>query len=1297
MSLGETFGEGAVDSRAGGSEMGSLMRAVDWSKTALGSVEGWSRSLRMMVNFLLANRFPLLLWWGPDYISIYNDAYRPILGTKHPKSMGQPVSECWSEIWHILKPLIDTPFYGGPATWMEDIELEINRHGFIEETHFTIAYSPVPDESAPRGIGGVLATVHEITEKVVSERRVGVLRDLGARAMEAKSAKEACGLVATVLENHPRDVPFALLYLIDSEAGLARLAGASGVGPGKPISPTTAKVDIASSGTDWPLGEALREGEIIAVEDLSARFAKVPPGPWADPPQCGVVVPVRSSKADQLAGFLVAGVSARLRLDDLYRAFYDLMAGQIALAITNARAYEEERTRAEQLAEIDRAKTLFFSNVSHEFRTPLSLIIGPLTDALAARRGLEGAQLELAYRNSLRLLKLVNSLLDFSRIEAGRAEAVYVATDLARLTSELVSNFRSACERAGLSLAVACEPLSSPVRVDRDMWEKIVLNLLSNAFKFTFEGEIEVHLREVEGFAELSVRDTGVGIPANELPRLFERFHRIEGQQSRTHEGSGIGLALVLELVKLHGGTIEVQSTVDRGTTFTVRVPFGAAYLSADRNAARQRLPSTSLRAEAFVQEALRWLPDEAGGDAALLDNLSEPEAAAALQSGSRVLIADDNADMREYVRGLLGRRCEVRTVADGKAALTAIREHRPNLVLADVMMPEMDGFGLLREIRGDPAMQDIPVILLSARAGEESRVEGLEAGADDYLVKPFAARELIARVSANLELARVRAEATAALRESEQRYRALATASSYAVYRMNADWTQMLHLEGRGFIADTQSPSGDWLRDYIHADDQPTVTAAIRKAIATKSMFELEHPVRRIDGTVGWTHSRAVPLLDQNGEIVEWFGAASDATDRKRAELALRALNETLEERVEAEVTQRMKAEEALRQAQKMEAIGHLTGGIAHDFNNLLQVVLGNLDGLHRRVNGPAAPSRGDIVRSVEGAIRGAERAAILTHRLLAFSRRQPLEPRLVDVNRLVTGMSELLRRTLGESVAIETVLGGGLWQIFADPNQLENSILNLAVNARDAMPGSGKLTIETANAHLDEAYASEQQEVQPGQYVMIVLSDTGIGMTKEVAEAAFDPFFTTKAPGHGTGLGLSQVYGFVKQSNGHVKIYSERGEGTTVRIYLPRLVGDALVKEEALPRSVPSGDGSETILLVEDDGAVRELNARMLRELNYAVIEAEDGARALQILEAYPNIHVLFTDVGLPRGINGRQLADEALRLRPNLRVLFTSGYARNAIVHHGRLDPGIDLISKPFTTALLAVKIRELLDRP
>ncbi len=871
------------------SELGSLIRTKDWSRTPIGPPERWSPTLKTVVDFLIVNRFPLLLWWGPQYVSIYNDAYRPILGTKHPSALGQPFREVWTEIEHVVRPLIDAPFNGGPATWMDDILLEVRRHGFTEETHFTIAYSPVPDETAPRGIGGVLATVHEITDKIVGERRITVLRDLGVRAGEARTAESACTIAARALEPHTKDIPFALLYLLDAGGVEARLAASSGVDANS--AGAMQLVGVGGTRDVWRFSHVAETKVAAVIEGLTAAMPCVPPGPWSDPPEKAVVLPIKSSLPNQLAGFLVAGVSPRLRLDDQYCGFLDLVGAQIAASITTAQAYEQERKRAEALAEIDRAKTVFFSNVSHEFRTPLSLIIGPLSDAQKRKEGLNVEQLDLVHRNSLRLLKLVNSLLDFSRIEAGRGQATYSATDLAPLTAELASNYASACERAGLALNVECPALPAAVYVDRDMWEKIVLNLLSNAFKFTFEGGITIGLRQVDGTARLTVSDTGVGIPAAEVPLLFERFHRIEGQRSRTHEGSGIGLALVQELVKLHGGSIAVESTVNQGTTFTVSVPLGNAHLPSSRLVAPPTLPSTSVGAEAFVQEALRWLPDTADLSSEVIDDVADGELSAPLGVDGGVLVADDNADMRLYIRRLLGQGCEVRTVADGEAALKQIRERRPSLVLADVMMPRMDGFQLLEAIRADKNMQDLPVILLSARAGEESRVEGLQAGATDYLVKPFSARELIARVSANLELARVRKEATAALRESEGRFRALVTASSTVVYRMSPDWTKMLYLLGQDFIPDTNNPSSSWLETYIFANDRPFVLEAINEAIGGKRLFELEHRVRRVDGSVGWTLSRAIPLLDSNGEIVEWFGAATDVTERKRAEEEVLAL----------------------------------------------------------------------------------------------------------------------------------------------------------------------------------------------------------------------------------------------------------------------------------------------------------------------------------------------------------------------------------------------------------------------
>ena len=418
----------ANDCLAGGGEMGALMRSMDWSKTSIGGVESWSPVLRMMVRLLLANRFPLLLWWGPRYCQIYNDPYRPVLGDKHPASMGQPARECFPEIWEVIGPLINTPFNGGSATWMDDLQLEYIRYDRLEEAHFTVAYSPVPDENAPSGIGGVLATVHEITEQVVGERRLSALRDLGSHSGEAKTAEGACVIAAGMLAEYPEDVPFALFYLLNDDRTRAHLAGAAGIEMGRAESP----LEIAVRGERsreaiWPLAETVRSEAMQIVEGLQGKLSSVPPGPWSDPPRSAVVWPIRSNIAHQLAGLVVLGLSSRLQFDDRYRDFCELVASQVATAVANARAHEEERKRAEALAEIDRAKTAFFSNVSHEFRTPLTLMLGPLEEEL--RENSSGREhLEIAYRNSLRLLKLVNTLLDFARIEAGRLEAVYEPT-----------------------------------------------------------------------------------------------------------------------------------------------------------------------------------------------------------------------------------------------------------------------------------------------------------------------------------------------------------------------------------------------------------------------------------------------------------------------------------------------------------------------------------------------------------------------------------------------------------------------------------------------------------------------------------------------------------------------------------------------------------------------------------------------------------------------------------------------------------------------------------------------------
>ncbi len=484
-----------------------------------------------------------------------------------------------------------------------------------------------------------------------------------------------------------------------------------------------------------------------------------------------------------------------------------------------------------------------------------------------------------------------------------------------------------------------------------------------------------------------------------------------------------------------------------------------------------------------------------------------------------------------------------------------------------------------------------------------------------------------------------------------------------------------------------------------VHREDQIRLRATIQNALAAKQReFELDFRiVRPNDNELRWILARRLVFYDEGGKPVRVVGVSIDVTDQKRATAQMRAFTETLEAAVkdrtrqlEAENEARRKAEELLRHSQKMEAIGQLTGGVAHDFNNMLAVIISGTSLLERRL------AKGeDVKRLIDGISDAAYRAAGLTHRLLAFSRQLPLAPSALDANQMVKSISELLRQTLGEATVLETVLAGGLWKTHADASQLENAILNLAINARDAMPDGGRVTIETLNCCLDDDYVSNYPDLLAGQYVMIAVSDEGTGMSPEIMERAIDPFFTTKAVGKGTGLGLSQVYGFVKQSKGHLKLYSEIGHGTAVKIYLPRYYGSEQPVDGAAVLREPERKGTQSgvILVVEDEDRIREVTTEALRELGYTVFHAASGKQALQILERRPEIGLLFTDIVMP-DMNGRRLAEAALKLRPNLKVLYTTGYTRNAVVHNGVLDPGVNFIAKPFTVDQLGQKLREVL---
>lgn len=1072
---------------SGPGEMRALMRSLDWASTPMGSISRWPQSLKATIRILLASQYPMVLTWGPDFTQFYNDAYAKLIGSGHPAALGNDIRITLAEGWATLGPMIDTVMATGVANWTPALPLLMERSGYREEAYFSVSHAPAENDNGE--IVGMLAVCSEVTSQVIGERRLRLLRELSSNAGDASDVSSACDALALALSGDPLDIPFAAI--ITRRAG-QEVHSTEGF-PSRLVD-------------ELPLDEAFVSKSASTVK-LTSETAPAG-GLWGDPVREVKILPLEGRGGEPVA-VLVTAVSPARELDEAHESFFELLRQQAAITLRNASALEEERQRAEELAALDKAKTDFFSNVSHEFRTPLTLMLGPLEELIATdRTGLAERRrdLELIHRNALRLLRLVNTLLEFSRVEARRIEARPEPTLLADYTAEIASSFRSAIETAGLSINIDFAHLPYPVRIDREMWEKIVLNLISDALKHTPNGSINLALEDRENSIRFVVSDTGVGISHEDLPRIFERFHRIENPQARSFEGSGIGLALVRELVELLGASITAESELGAGARFTIDLPRDL-YALTDEPA---EITRGNISGRAYVEEAIRWVDQER-------------PTAMPREGLPRVLLADDNADMRDYIARLLHNVCQVMVVADGEAALDILHNQRFDLLLTDVMMPKLDGLGLMAKVRADPKLASMPVVMLSARAGEDSRVEGIEAGADDYLVKPFSTKELVARVRANLELSRMRRE----LAEAEAR-------------------------------------------------------------------------------------------------------------------------------------------------VAKLEAIGQLTGGVAHDFNNLLTAVTGSLDLLSRR-----AGDRPDLMRFISVAQAGAARGAKLTGQLLAFARRQPLAPTLLDVSDQLREFLPLLRGALGETVELMFKPAAIPQPCRVDARQLEVAILNLVINARDASEPGGRVEVEVAPDGSSSA-----------GFVGIRVTDYGHGMSAETIERAIEPFFTTKDVGAGTGLGLSQVYGFAQQSGGRLEIESAVGKGSTIRVILP--VEQAAAPTYAGEVSQELSEGSSIVLLVEDEEPVRMIAAEVLKESGYRVTEASNGPEAMAILEKGEPIDIIVTDVSMPKGMSGVELARLAKSLRPDLPVLLTSGYSEIL----SRDDHGFPLLSKPYAGPELIRRLQALL---
>jgi signal transduction histidine kinase len=895
------------------SEMAQRFGEFDWSSTSIGPVERWPVTWRNTVNLILASGFPSAVGLGPELLYVYNDSFIALGGrARHPEALGRPVREVWREIWTpVLEPRFSETLSTGRPTGEADLLLPLVRSGYLEETYITFSFAALTDDHG--NPSGIFCTATENTALVITARQVECVRRLASHCACADSPAAACRLASQALEGQRRDVPFAIFYLLDGTGSRVESIATTGL-HGIPAGvPGLGRLDERTD--PWRVTAVMSSHSPLLIEGSAEILGPAIANAQVIPRQA-LVMPLAANGLDAPRVILITGLNPMRPVEES-RKFFQLVCGQVETALSSARLRESAERRARELADLDRAKTAFFSNVSHELRTPLTLLIEPL------RQVLDRAELHVGDRELLltarraggRLLKLVNSLLEFSRIEGGRTEARYVPTDLGLFTADLASMFRSAFDRAGVRLVIDCTSAPEQAYVDRDMWEKIVLNLLSNALKFTLTGQVIIRLRTLESRFELEVEDTGCGIAAADLPRIFDRFAAIEAPQARGVARTGIGLSLVKERVTLHGGTIEARSSLGAGTTIRVRIPRGRAHLPAERVAA-ETLPS---RADDIVQpyleEALGWLAEDAD------QPISVPSQGAARE---RILVVDDNVEMRRYLMRLLQCRWQVQTAADGGEALERIREHPPELIVADIMMPHMDGLELLRRLRSEAATARIPVLLLSARAGEEAYVDGLRAGADDYLVKPFSRHELLARVESRLATARQQAVERAARSQAEHTIKAREEFFAALAHELRSPaaclFTWIARLRNAGLHSADESDALDVLETAAHTirrlaedlidvargssghmrvDRQPYATlapliagvieaygpAALQKSIILQSELEEDNgPVEvdadRIQQIVSNLLSNAIRFTPPGGHIDVQCGRREDAIE---------------------------------------------------------------------------------------------------------------------------------------------------------------------------------------------------------------------------------------------------------------------------------------------------------------------------------------------------------------------------------------------------------------------------------
>ncbi|ADB36221.1 ATP-binding protein [Spirosoma linguale] len=1136
---------------AGGGEMGHLIRSLDWAKTPLGPISAWPQSLRTSVSLCLSSTFPILIAWGPETIQLYNDSYRPICGAKHPESMGQNFRICWETALPVVGDAF-TRGQQGEGTYIKDQRMFLDRYGYLEEAFMTFSFAPIRDESGD--VGGIFHPITETTDKMLSARRTQVLRDVAALVGQAKTNQDIYASLVEAQSGFELDLPYLLFYELEEDGKQARLVSTAGLAVDVVVPPNLNQLVVAE--TDW----LANLPETLIIDRLDERVGPLVGGPYTEFPHTAVRLPILLSTRDQPTGFLLAGVSSRRALDQDYLNFYALLANTISTAFSNVHAYQEEQKRAEALAAIDQAKTAFFNNISHEFRTPLTLMLGPLEELLqdtALQESTYKQPIEATHRNALRLLKLVNNLLDFSRIEAGRVKASFRPVDLVGLTVDLASSFRSLIERAGLELSVDCEPMPAVVYADAEMWEKVVLNLLSNAFKYTLKGHIGVQLTAEADGVVLRVSDTGVGIPAAELPHMFERFHRVANAGGRTYEGSGIGLSLVHELVRLHGGTITVTSREGEGSTFTVRLPLGKDHLPQDQVIEGSYQNQKSQLTDTFLQEARTMLSEEMLS----VDVGRMPSEAVEFDQATKILVVDDNADMRAYLTRLLAPYFTVSTAVNGADAIRQLATDLPQLILSDIMMPVMDGKELLRRVKQNPVTAPIPLIFLSARAGQEARIDGLEAGADDYLVKPFSSLELLTKIRAQINLNQTR-------RQGETRLRSLVEQAPVAMLLMKGS-NLVIDLVNQAMLELIQREKDILGKPLVDAMPELNGQGFIDRCLTVYQTgvpdqgWSIAIPVNRNNRVeTGYFNILLTPYYEGNAitgvlevcteitELVEVNKALATSEDRYRQ------LSTALDEQVQQRTAElQASIHDLQRSNDNLQQFAYVA---SHD----LQEPLRKIQSFGDLLKNQYADNLGEGIDYLKRMQTAANRMSTLIRDLLSFSRittRQEVTETvsLAETLSMVVLDLEVMIQETGAEMRIHplpTVLG--------DRSQLIQLFQNLLSNAlkfrRKSSAGVSVPPVVEVSAQLvnvSELPSTVRPTRSVAAYYRIDVTDNGIGFNEKYLDRIFQVFqrLHGKSEFQGTGIGLAICEKVVANHGGVITAQSQPGEGATFSVYLP------------------------------------------------------------------------------------------------------------------------------------------------